>query len=82
MSDSPSEIAELKAEVAALSTVVAALFATNGNMSHIGDADRLAFYASAIANAGQANPSRVAAIVNRVAQQATVGTDVFRESRR
>lgn len=77
---SDSDTAELKAEVAALSAVVAALFASAANLNSLGDADRLAFYAEAIARAGQADPERVAALVSKVARQANAATQVFRES--
>ena len=77
---SDSDTAELKAEVAALSAVVAALFSSPPELISLGDADRLAFYAEAMAQAGQADPERVAAVVSKVAQQANAATQVFRES--
>jgi hypothetical protein len=66
MSDSP-EIAELKAEVAALSAVVAAMFGSLRNQDAQGSAEWLARYAGAVQS--DADPERVTRMVDRIARQ-------------
>jgi hypothetical protein len=70
MSDSPAEIDALRSEVAALSAVVAALFATNAEMNRTGKAEWLLDHAARIAADGGADPQEVRRVAERVAAQA------------
>jgi hypothetical protein len=70
MSESPAEITELRSEVAALSAVVAALFATNAEMNRTGKAEWLLDHAARIAADGGADPQAVRRVAERIAAQA------------
>jgi hypothetical protein len=69
MSESP-EVTELRREVAALSAVVAALFATTGNLNFMGAPDKLLDYAAEIAADGGGDPQDVRRVAERIAAQA------------
>ncbi len=69
MSESP-EVAELRAEVSALSAIVAALFASQANLTAQGNAEWLARYGAFIAEASGQDQAHVAALVSRIAEQA------------
>jgi hypothetical protein len=64
------EVAELRNEVAALSAVVAALFATNAETNRIGKAEWLLDHAARIAADGVADPQTVRRVAGRIAAQA------------
>jgi hypothetical protein len=71
MSDSHSpEIAELRSEVAALSAVVAAVFATTAEVNRQGQAEWLLDHAARIAADGGADPQAVRRVAERIAAQA------------
>jgi hypothetical protein len=58
-------------EVAALSAVVAALFATTANTDAQGDPARLIDYAAQIAASGGADPEAISDIAERIVAQAS-----------
>jgi hypothetical protein len=74
MPESP-EIVELRREVAALSAVVAALFATTCNQNHLGEPDRLLDHAARIASDGGADPQTVRRVAERIAAQAATAVN-------
>jgi hypothetical protein len=79
MSESNSlEIVELRSEVAALSAVVAALFATNAETNRIGKAEWLLDHAARIAADGGADPQTVRRVAERIAAQAASAIEQVR----
>jgi hypothetical protein len=72
MSESHSpEIDALRNEIAALSAVVAALFATTAELNRAGRAEWLLDHAARIAADGGADPQAVRRVAERIAAQAS-----------